>query len=57
MKASQPEQPNVPRMPEGNDEGGKFVDRELASVSPLDEQFEPTDAEPVRQRFNMAGGC
>ncbi len=41
----------------GNDEGGKFVSRDLRSISPLKEQFEPTAAEPVRQRFKMAGGC
>lgn len=41
----------------GNDEGGRFVDRNLGSVKPQNEQFEPTDAEPVRQRFKMGGGC
>ena len=34
----------------------KFHDRNLAAVDPLKEQFEPTDAEPVRQHFKMAGG-
>lgn len=41
----------------GNDEGGKFVDRDLKKVNPNNEQFEPTTAEPVRQRFKMGGGC
>ena len=34
-----------------------FVDRDLTKVNPLREQFEPTDAEPVRQHNKMAGGC
>ena len=33
-----------------------FTDRDLCKVSPLREQFEPTDAEPVSQRKRMAGG-
>lgn len=33
----------------------KFVDRDLTKVSPMKEQFEPTDACPVRQRARMAG--
>lgn len=41
----------------GNDEGGKFVSRDLKKISPNTEQFEPTPAEPVRQRFKMGGGC
>lgn len=44
-------------MPKGNDEGGKFVDRNLTAINPLKQQFEPTDAEPVRQHNRMAGGC
>lgn len=40
-----------------NDEGGKFVNRDLTKVNPLMQQFEPTPAEPVRRRFKMAGGC
>lgn len=40
-----------------NDEGGKFVDRNLKAINPLKEQFEPTDKEPVRQHNRMAGGC
>lgn len=61
MKAAQSKysQPAVrtPKMPGGNSEGGKFVDRNLAAVNPLTEQFEPTDAEPVRQHAKMAGAC
>lgn len=34
-----------------------YVDRNLMGVSPLKEQFEPTPAEPVRQRARMAGAC
>ena len=45
-----------PRMPKGNDEGGKFVDRNLVPVKTA-EQFVPTPAEPVRLRYKMAGGC
>lgn len=58
MKAKQSPMPaKAPRMPKGNDEGGKFVDRNLAAINPLKEQFEPSGAEPVRQHFKMAGGC
>ena len=34
-----------------------YVDRDLAKINPLNEQFEPTDAEPVRQHAKMAGAC
>ena len=54
---SSPSKAKVPAMRKGNDEGGKFVDRNLAGVNPLKEQFEPTGTEPVRQHFKMAGGC
>ena len=50
-------QVKVPAMPKGNDEGGKFVDRDLVAVDPKKQQFEPTPAEPVRQRAKMAGAC
>ena len=33
----------------------KFVDRDLCSVNPLKEQFEPKDPNPVRQHAKMAG--
>jgi small ligand-binding sensory domain FIST len=36
---------------------GKFVDRNLMGVNPSKEQFEPTDANPVRQHKRMAGDC
>lgn len=36
---------------------GGFVDRNLAGVNPKSQQFEPTTAQPVRQRFKMGGGC
>jgi hypothetical protein len=35
----------------------KFRDRNLMGTNPLKEQFEPTPAEPVRQRYKMGGGC
>ena len=35
----------------------KFVDRNLVPVSPLKEQFEPTEACPVPQKYKMAGGA
>lgn len=34
-----------------------FKDRNLMGVSPLRQQFEPTDAMPVKQHFKMAGGA
>lgn len=40
-----------------NDEQGRFVDRDLAAISPLKQQFEPTEAEPVSQHKKMAGAC
>jgi len=40
-----------------NDEGGRFVSRNLGPINPKSQQFEPTDSEPVRQHFKMAGGC
>lgn len=46
-----------PRMAKGNDEGGKFVDRDLMKVNPRTQQFEPTPSEPVRQHKKMAGAC
>lgn len=61
MKAKSQSYPKTAKSPsyggKSNDEGGKFVDRKLAGVNPLKEQFEPTPAEPVRQHFKMAGGC
>jgi len=35
----------------------KFQSRDLRGVNPLNEQFAPTPAEPVRARYKMAGGC
>ncbi len=40
-----------------NDEGGRFVDRNLMKVNPKKEQFAPTPVEPVRQRAKMGGAC
>jgi hypothetical protein len=49
----------APRRASGNDEGGKFVSRDLKGVRGVNaqNQFAPTDAEPVRMRFKMGGGC
>ena len=48
--------PSSPRSRPSNDEGGRFVDRNLFPVKTA-EAFVPTPAEPVRMRFKMAGGC
>ena len=45
-----------PKMAAGNDEGGKYVSRNLFPIKTA-EAFVPTDAEPVRMRFKLAGGC
>ncbi len=34
----------------------KITDHNLMSVSPLKEQFQPTEANPIRRRVKMAGG-
>jgi hypothetical protein len=47
---------SAPKMPRGNDEGGRFVSRNLVPVKTA-EAFVPTPAEPVRMRFKMGGGC
>jgi len=51
--------PNVPRMPKGNDEGGKYVDRNLVPLRTAEAQnkFAPTPKEPVRMRYRLGGGC
>ena len=54
---SYPQPAKSPKMPRGNDEGGRYVDRDLAAINPLKQQFEPTDAEPVPQLYKMGGGC
>ena len=43
--------------PKGNFKGDTFQNVPVAKTDPKKQQFEPTDAEPVRQRFKMAGGC
>ena len=50
-------QVKIGNMKKGNDEGGKFVNRNLLKVNPKKEQFAPTPAEPVRQHAKMAGAC
>jgi len=48
-----------PKMPKGNDEGGKYVKRDLRPLrSPAQQnQFAPTPAEPLRMHYKLAGGC
>lgn len=62
--AKQSKSPRPAPSNKGGAEGGyangvptKFVSRDLRGVNPLREQFEPSGAEPVRQRYKMAGGC
>ena len=44
--------------PKGNDEGGKFVDYNPIPMKPTDKnQMPPTDAVPLRSRYQRAGGC
>lgn len=57
MPKAYPKQVKAPFGKKANDEGGKFVSRDLCRVNPRKEQFAPTPAEPVRQRYKMAGGC
>ena len=38
-------------------EGQCFKDTKPAKVDPKKEQFAPTPAAPMRQRFKMGGGC
>ncbi len=40
-----------------NDEGGKFVDRDLKALNDGGESLAPTDAEPVSLHKRMAGAC
>lgn len=37
--------------------GGRFTQHDLQSISPNQNQFEPTPSEPIRQRKRMAGTC
>lgn len=46
----------APKMPKGNDEGGKFVSRDLVKMKTA-ESLMPTPAEPVRLHAKMAGAC
>ena len=50
---------SAPSWPKGNDEGGKFVDRNLVPLRSAAQQnsFAPTPQVPVRMRFKMGGGC
>lgn len=56
MATKSPRPVRTPAMPKGNDEGGKFVARNLVPVK-SEAAFVPTPAEPVRLHFKMAGGC
>ena len=57
--AETPKQNAFPKGPTAiNDEGNSFVPHDLMSISGKGhEQFAPTDAEPLRQHYQMAGGC
>ena len=37
--------------------GQHFEDRNLMQMKLPKDQFAPSEAEPVRQRYKMAGGC
>lgn len=39
----------------GNGLNRKYVERDLKTVNPLKEQFEPTKADPIKQHHKMAG--
>lgn len=55
---SKSKSPNKPgKRPYKVDSQAALQDRNLAAINPLDQQFEPTDAEPVRQKARMAGVC
>lgn len=56
-KSSQPKASPAMKPVKGGYLHDKIVDRNLMGVSPLKQQFEPTDQSPVRQHFKMAGGC
>ena len=45
-----------PKMPKGNDEGGRFVSRDLCKMKTA-ESLIPTPAEPVSLHKKMAGAC
>lgn len=61
MKAAQSKsyQPaaKAPKISKGNDEGGRFVDRDLKALNDGGESLIPTDAEPVSLHKRMAGAC
>ena len=61
MKAAQsksyPRAAKAPAMKKGNDEGGKFVDRNLVKLNDGCESLVPTDAEQVNLHKRMAGAC
>jgi len=54
LKSSQPKTSRGYRPPKG-EALEKYRDRNLMPVNPMKEQFEPTEAEPVRQHARMAG--
>ena len=45
------------KAPKGNDEGGKFVARDLLKMKDGGACCVPTAAEPVRLHAKMAGAC
>lgn len=48
---------SAPRMPKGNDEGGKFVARNVAKMKDGGQCCVPTPAEPVSLHKRLAGAC
>lgn len=49
----------APAWPKGNDEGGKYVDRNLVPMKSAAQQnsFAPTDQIPIRMHHKLAGLC
>ena len=52
-----PKQAKAPKMPQGNDEGGKYVCRDMEKMKDGGECCVPTPAEPVNLHKRMAGAC
>ncbi len=52
-----PKQAKTPKLPKGNDEGGRYVERNIAKLNDGGECCVPTPAEPVNLHKRMAGAC
>ena len=57
MKAKSSGSPSPQKSPSTPAAPTTYHDRALAGMSPLKEQFEPTEAMPVPQHYKMAGGA